>query len=79
MHVFSAWTLESFASRVVAKNAACVAGDARPTYGPGPLLDRKNRSLASRTSGGALFGDILKTMPFEPKARPVFKRKIKMG
>ena len=30
MHVFSAWTLESFASRVVAKNAACVAGDARP-------------------------------------------------
>jgi hypothetical protein len=40
-----------------------------PPVGPGPLLDRKNRSLASRTSGGALSGDILKTMPFEPKAR----------
>jgi hypothetical protein len=28
MLVFSALTLESFASRVVANNAACVAGDA---------------------------------------------------
>jgi hypothetical protein len=65
MHVFSAWTLESFASRVVANNAAW--GDAR-----------KNHSLASRTSGG-LSGDILKTMPFEPNATPVFQIKRKRG
>ncbi|MCE5167091.1 hypothetical protein HAX54_036694 [Datura stramonium] len=30
MHVFSACTDESFASRVVSNNGACVAGDARP-------------------------------------------------
>lgn len=46
--------------------------------GPGLLLARKNRSLASRTSG-ALSGDILKTMPFEPNATPVFQIKREMG
>ncbi|MFS7935624.1 hypothetical protein Hanom_Chr05g00405761 [Helianthus anomalus] len=75
MHVFSAWTLESFASRVVANNAACVAGGCLPV-GPGLLPARKNHSLASRTSGG-LSGDILKTMPFEPNATPVFQIKRK--
>lgn len=45
-----------------------------PALGHGPLLAGKNRSLASRTSGG-LSGDILKTMPFEPNATPVFQIK----
>jgi len=49
-----------------------------PALGHGPLLAGKNRSLASRTSGG-LSGDILKTMPFEPNATPVFQIKREMG
>ena len=40
MLVFSALTLESFASRVVANNAACVAGDARPSFRPASFVGR---------------------------------------
>lgn len=51
MHVFSAWTLESFASRVVANNAACVAGDARPT-GPARFSpERTAHQLAGLVRG----------------------------
>ena len=51
---FPPGTLESFASRVVANSAACVCGRC-PPVGPGLLLARKNRSLASRTSGGPIW------------------------
>lgn len=50
-----------------------------PLVGPGLLPARKNRSLASRTSEGAPFLDILKTMPFEPNVRPVFQKKGLVG
>jgi len=48
MLVFSALTLESFASRVVANNAACVAGDARPS---GPACFLPERRLAGLVVG----------------------------
>lgn len=72
MLVFSllrTFTLESFASRsrVVANNAACVAGMPAPRAGLLPA--RKNRSLASRTSGRG--PDRCLSNP------PVFKRKKK--
>lgn len=57
MLVFSALTLESFASRVVANHAACVAGDARPS---GPACFLPERRLAGLVVGPS------KTLPFEP-------------
>lgn len=62
MLVFSALTLESFASRVVANNAACVAGDARPS---GPACFLPERRLAGLVVGDpTVKNPTFRTRPF---------------